>query len=189
MSIVSHLLAWLTSRMYEVQVQKDGQKELGKQSTLRHSPSPDRVEPERTPVRSLWARRITRLRVLNDIADAQQKLKRSELNCPLEFASTLSDADSQRLPRPPISLLDRPDCGPTSPINIGIVGAGISGLYLAMLLDELQIPFLTYDILESSERTGGRVFTYRFGGNTKDYYDVGAMRFPNASTVLPMRLK
>lgn len=41
----------------------------------------------------------------------------------------------------------------------------------------------TYDILESgpSERLGGRLYTYNFGGarDTHDYYDVGAMRFPD----------
>ena len=40
-----------------------------------------------------------------------------------------------------------------------------------------------YDILESTppERLGGRLFTYNFGGDrdTHDYYDVGAMRFPD----------
>ncbi|KAF8861208.1 hypothetical protein BDZ45DRAFT_587255 [Acephala macrosclerotiorum] len=40
-----------------------------------------------------------------------------------------------------------------------------------------------YDILESAspERLGGRLFTYNFGGDrdSHDYYDVGAMRFPD----------
>lgn len=40
-----------------------------------------------------------------------------------------------------------------------------------------------YEILEAnpSERLGGRLFTYDFGGprDTHDYYDVGAMRFPD----------
>ncbi|KAF8147673.1 hypothetical protein B0H34DRAFT_812208 [Crassisporium funariophilum] len=40
----------------------------------------------------------------------------------------------------------------------------------------LGIPF---EILEGSNRTGGRLFTHRFdGGGPYDYYDVGAMRFP-----------
>lgn len=40
-----------------------------------------------------------------------------------------------------------------------------------------------YDILESTppERLGRRLFTYNFGGDqdTHDYYDVGAVRFPD----------
>jgi hypothetical protein len=43
--------------------------------------------------------------------------------------------------------------------------------------------FFKYEILEanSSDRLGGRLFTYDFGGarDTHDYYDVGAMRFPD----------
>ncbi|KAJ0152866.1 Uncharacterized protein HZ326_4761 [Fusarium oxysporum f. sp. albedinis] len=40
-----------------------------------------------------------------------------------------------------------------------------------------------YDIHEAAgpDRVGGRLFTYNFGGqrDTHDYYDVGAMRFPD----------
>ncbi|KAF2673077.1 flavin-containing amine oxidase [Microthyrium microscopicum] len=72
------------------------------------------------------------------------------------------------------------------PLKVGIVGAGVAGLYAGILLDSLNID---YDILEASERIGGRIFTYRFDEaawdaskpgepNYYDYYDVGAMRFP-----------
>lgn len=44
-------------------------------------------------------------------------------------------------------------------LKVGIVGGGVAGLYAAILLDTLGID---YDILESSERIGGRIFTYRF---------------------------
>ncbi|KDQ16660.1 hypothetical protein BOTBODRAFT_30577 [Botryobasidium botryosum FD-172 SS1] len=61
-------------------------------------------------------------------------------------------------------------------IVVGIVGAGAAGLYTAMILDDLGIP---YEILESSDRAGGRVHTHRFpGDNQWNYFDVGAMRFP-----------
>ncbi|KAG8910089.1 hypothetical protein FRC00_008905 [Tulasnella sp. 408] len=47
-----------------------------------------------------------------------------------------------------------------------------------MILESLGIP---YEILEATGRTGGRLFTYQFyNGNRHDYYDVGAMRYPNA---------
>ncbi|KDQ16662.1 hypothetical protein BOTBODRAFT_106568 [Botryobasidium botryosum FD-172 SS1] len=43
-----------------------------------------------------------------------------------------------------------------------------------MILDDLGIP---YEILESSQRAGGRIYTHRFpGGNKCNYFDVGAMR-------------
>ena len=51
-----------------------------------------------------------------------------------------------------------------------------------MILDELDITNLSYDILEGSDRIGGRVFTHYFSPlkeRPHDYYDVGAMRFPN----------
>ncbi|EIW84344.1 hypothetical protein CONPUDRAFT_120127 [Coniophora puteana RWD-64-598 SS2] len=60
--------------------------------------------------------------------------------------------------------------------KVGILGAGIGGLYSALILDSLDIK---YEILEASERTGGRLSTFRFkGGGEYDYFDVGAMRFP-----------
>ncbi|EQL03614.1 amine oxidase (flavin-containing) [Ophiocordyceps sinensis CO18] len=71
-------------------------------------------------------------------------------------------------------------------LKVGIIGAGPAGLYAAVLLDSLGID---YDILESNQRIGGRIFTHRFDQEAwdaskpgepdyYDYYDVGAMRFP-----------
>ena len=66
-------------------------------------------------------------------------------------------------------------------LKVGIVGAGIAGLYTALILDYLKIDF---EILESSDRVGGRILTHYF---TKDkphqYYDIGAMRFPKVPTM------
>ncbi|KIJ70595.1 hypothetical protein HYDPIDRAFT_164579 [Hydnomerulius pinastri MD-312] len=60
--------------------------------------------------------------------------------------------------------------------KVGILGAGVGGLYTALIFDSLGIP---YEILEASDRTGGRLFTYKFdNGGKYDYYDVGAMRYP-----------
>ncbi|CAO2647477.1 Nn.00g083990.m01.CDS01 [Neocucurbitaria sp. VM-36] len=79
-----------------------------------------------------------------------------------------------------------------SKLKIGIVGAGISGLYTAHILKFLGIE---YEILEANpDRLGGRVYTHHFKTEepTKDpredtiakpvhdYYDIGAMRFPNS---------
>ncbi|KAI0697874.1 hypothetical protein BC835DRAFT_1305033 [Cytidiella melzeri] len=88
---------------------------------------------------------------------------RAKLNIPLERRATK----------------DKPVC---------IIGAGTAGLYTAMILESLDIPC---EIMEASDRVGGRVFTYHFGApkrsdvpenydNTYDYFDVGAMRFPDS---------
>lgn len=72
-------------------------------------------------------------------------------------------------------------------LRVGIVGAGVAGLFTAMIFDYLEENYgvkVEYEILEASERTGGRLSTYTFPTNEEyptgphDYYDVGAMRFP-----------
>ncbi|KAI6041672.1 hypothetical protein EDC04DRAFT_2601598 [Pisolithus marmoratus] len=60
--------------------------------------------------------------------------------------------------------------------KVGILGAGVGGLYTALILDSLDIEF---EILEASDRVGGRLSTHKFpGGRKYDYYDAGAMRYP-----------
>ncbi|KAI6020436.1 hypothetical protein BKA83DRAFT_498359 [Pisolithus microcarpus] len=60
--------------------------------------------------------------------------------------------------------------------KVGILGAGVGGLYTALILDSLGIEF---EILEASDRVGGRLSTYNFpDGKKYDYYDAGAMRYP-----------
>jgi monoamine oxidase len=72
---------------------------------------------------------------------------------------------------------------------VGIIGGGAAGLYTAMMLQSLGIK---YEILEASDRIGGRLFTKRFNKNPQegidapvgdpkryDYIDMGAMRYPN----------
>ncbi|KAJ3536054.1 hypothetical protein NM208_g6884 [Fusarium decemcellulare] len=76
-------------------------------------------------------------------------------------------------------------------IDVGIVGAGVAGLFTALLFDWLnEHPDLkgkgldiTYEILEAAgeDRLGGRLYTHHFTDKEHDYYDVGAMRFPNNS--------
>ncbi|KAG8771087.1 hypothetical protein FRC12_003865 [Ceratobasidium sp. 428] len=72
--------------------------------------------------------------------------------------------------------------------RVAIVGAGVAGLYAAMLLKGHDYEF-PVDIYEASDRIGGRLYTHRFDrksvigtpapGKEYDYFDVGAMRFPN----------
>ena len=64
--------------------------------------------------------------------------------------------------------------------KICIIGAGACGLYLALMLRYLG--FSDFDILESSQRVGGRCYTQTFPPDSKcphNYYDVGAMRIPD----------
>ncbi|XXH01116.1 hypothetical protein Hte_007467 [Hypoxylon texense] len=80
-------------------------------------------------------------------------------------------------PTPPTGRLGGADDDPPER-KVCIVGAGVAGLYIAMILDDLDIPNLTYDIIEAGSRIGGRVYTHHFSEESHDYYDVGAMRFP-----------
>ena len=70
--------------------------------------------------------------------------------------------------------------------KLGIVGAGVAGLYLAMMCDFVGID---YEILEASDRVGGRVYTHHFSEDATpiehNYYDVGAMRFPDLEIMKP----
>ncbi|PBK71612.1 FAD/NAD(P)-binding domain-containing protein [Armillaria solidipes] len=62
---------------------------------------------------------------------------------------------------------------------VGIVGAGPAGLYTAMILDDLGIK---YEILEGSDRLGGRIRTHHFRSvdvKPWNYFDIGAMRYPD----------
>ncbi|KAK4513779.1 uncharacterized protein ATC70_005785 [Mucor velutinosus] len=60
--------------------------------------------------------------------------------------------------------------------KIGIVGAGMSGLFSGFLLD--QAGFHNYEILEANDRLGGRVRTAYFGNSGIAYQEMGPMRFP-----------
>jgi monoamine oxidase len=66
---------------------------------------------------------------------------------------------------------------------VGILGAGAGGLYAALILEDLGIP---YHIIEARDRVGGRLFTHKFPDDTGEpynYYDVGAMRFPKIASM------
>ncbi len=105
----------------------------------------------------------------------------------------LLDYDRDRLNRGPPVVGDpgspeQPRFPPKKPIYppwycVAIIGAGVAGLRTAKLLQDRGIP---YKIFESSDRPGGRAFTYEFPSKPPrdppgkhDYYDVGAMRFPD----------
>ncbi|KAI8144254.1 flavin-containing amine oxidoreductase-domain containing protein [Fennellomyces sp. T-0311] len=60
--------------------------------------------------------------------------------------------------------------------KIGIIGAGMAGLFSGLLLEEAG--FKNYEILESNNRLGGRVHTTYFGNSTTAYQEMGPMRLP-----------
>lgn len=74
-------------------------------------------------------------------------------------ASPMENREAAFLPLPPRAVTDDP---------VGILGAGIGGLYTALILQSLNV---SYEIIEASNRTGGRMFTHKFsGGGFYDYF-------------------
>ncbi|KAK8874883.1 flavin-containing amine oxidase [Apiospora arundinis] len=66
-------------------------------------------------------------------------------------------------------------------MHVGIIGAGISGLYTALLL---RREGHTVAIFEAADRVGGRIYTHRFTPQAKSddiYFEAGAMRIPRSS--------
>ena len=64
-----------------------------------------------------------------------------------------------------------------APLSIGIVGAGMAGLYAALLLRSAGH---RVHIFEGADRVGGRVHTHYFSGEENQYYEAGAMRIPHS---------
>ncbi|WYZ39935.1 hypothetical protein EsH8_IV_000276 [Colletotrichum jinshuiense] len=60
-------------------------------------------------------------------------------------------------------------------VSIAIVGAGISGLATGLMLDSVGIH--NWEIIEASDRVGGRFRTIYVGG-TDEYAEMGPMRLP-----------
>ena len=70
-------------------------------------------------------------------------------------------------------------------LRVGIVGAGMSGLYSALLLQQ-SVPGVKVKIFEVSDRVGGAVFTYQFSPEPNQYFEAGAMRIPNIAGHRPV---
>lgn len=99
--------------------------------------------------------------------------------------------DSDHIPR---LHLDLPEPSQNDDLKVGIVGGGCAGLFTAMIFNKLKsmlketnivLP-VTCEIFEAAgkERLGGRVYTYQFPPHgPHDYYDVGAMRFPEITVM------
>jgi hypothetical protein len=58
---------------------------------------------------------------------------------------------------------------PSNSLPVCIIGAGMAGLYTAMIFESLGISYHIVDA-NTRERVGGRLFTYHFpGGGAYDY--------------------
>jgi NADPH-dependent 2,4-dienoyl-CoA reductase/sulfur reductase-like enzyme len=89
-----------------------------------------------------------------------------------------------KLPKRSEVLRDHePPQGEPKKYKLCIVGAGMAGLYIALILDTLKIDHVSFDFFEASDRIGGRCFTYEFSNIPHDYYDVWAMRFPEINVM------
>ena len=64
-----------------------------------------------------------------------------------------------------------------APLSIGIVGAGMAGLYSALLLGRAGH---RVHVFESTDRVGGRVHTHYFSDEEDQYFEAGAMRIPHS---------
>ncbi|KAL9039682.1 MAG: hypothetical protein Q9214_004779 [Letrouitia sp. 1 TL-2023] len=79
--------------------------------------------------------------------------------------------------------------------KVCIIGAGAAGLFTGMIFDHLKKEYdldVEYEILEVNDekRVGGRLFSHYFntpppGDRNHDYYDVGAMRYPDSKVMEP----
>ncbi|KAH6688323.1 L-amino acid oxidase [Plectosphaerella plurivora] len=108
--------------------------------------------------------------------------------------SWLDDKEYKTLPRYTIPSHDelKDQVGHQGPGHydkrVCIVGAGAAGLYTAMMLKWLGIT--NVDIIEAADHVGGRCYTYKFTDPTPcthNYYDVGAMRFPDIPSMFPTK--
>ena len=130
--------------------------------------SPEIVAGE-SPYKAALAAYLVRSQLQEDLGKIDtEKLSSSHVS--------LAATQKGKLPPRPTECKASEEHIPKEQLKVGIIGAGIAGLYTAYLLDSIGVP---YEILEASYRIGGRLYTHHFSNMPHDYYDVGAMRFPN----------
>jgi monoamine oxidase len=69
--------------------------------------------------------------------------------------------------------------------RVGIVGAGMAGLYAAYRLQLSNDPHIAVSLYELDGRVGGRVKTHRFTSEKDQYFEAGAMRIPSTQMHQP----
>ncbi|KAH8817307.1 hypothetical protein F5884DRAFT_722331 [Xylogone sp. PMI_703] len=134
--------------------------------------------------KSQWARRLVRKALARDLNALAGRYPVGELAGLLRLEELHQTVfDPYDLPKKPLEYAAA-HCNIGTGITVSqtipvcIIGGGIAGLYIAMLLDSLEIPGLSYDILEASNCLGGRIRTHHFSADMYDYFDIGAMRYP-----------
>lgn len=69
-------------------------------------------------------------------------------------------------------------------LSVGIVGAGMAGLYAALVL---KVNGASVRLFEADPaRVGGRVYTHRFTADSDQYFEAGAMRLPDIAEQQPV---
>ncbi|KAI1823253.1 hypothetical protein F4861DRAFT_540125 [Xylaria intraflava] len=158
---------------------------------IRPKPLEDPETGHKLTYKAQWARLHTRDQLAKEVRILQS------LSSSSSSSSSLFDPPGKHLPGLPKAPLPnipgeaiwdrdhlpsrsqfRPTPFPVSAKKVCIVGAGITGLYIALILDTLALPNISFDFFEASDRVGGRCMTHNFSEAPHDYYDVGAMRFP-----------
>lgn len=156
------------------------------------APTETMTSPSNDSYKAQWARYVARHKLQRDLEATATRM--GELLNKEKFKTPIGDSVTALA-----EITEKATGGGLIPehhgrFKVGIVGAGVAGLFTALLLDWLNKELgkdsgeeeyldIDYEILEAAgeERLGGRLYTYRFSGaegGVHDYYDVGAMRFP-----------
>ena len=134
------------------------------------------AETHSSPANNISLRAIYARKVLEKYVKLE-KLKQSDSAPPTGQGWQDVPLDDFKIGLPPKDMKGPP---PMPSGRVCIIGAGMAGLYVAMLLKSLGK--YDFDIVEASaDRVGGRVYTQSFPDQTvtHNYYDVGAMRIPD----------
>ncbi|KAF4948055.1 hypothetical protein FGADI_9920 [Fusarium gaditjirri] len=142
-------------------------------------------------LKHMWARHVAQKAFEEDVQAAKRRILQAQRDHPDLFEKKIEVDGNEGVSE----VLDKTQkltglgFVPKEPnhLEIGIVGAGVAGLFTAMVFDWLNEKCekeglkIDYDIIEAAKmnRLGGRLYTHRFSHEDHDYYDVGAMRFPN----------
>ncbi|KAF4336526.1 amino-acid oxidase [Fusarium beomiforme] len=137
----------------------------------------------------MWARHVAQKAFDEDVQAARKRILEIQKENPDLFDEKIEGAEGVSEILDKTQKLTGLGFVPREPgkLEIGIVGAGVAGLFTAMVFDWLNEQCgkeglkIEYDIMEAAKmnRLGGRLYTHRFSYDEHDYYDVGAMRFPN----------